>query len=92
MKHGDWVLTCFMEPKQFDKFDEGSDDDFYTQEGSYHSVVECGRTKISDEYAEFLNRHKFWEKFPVTTDEELTRYESEVRLACEKEGIKFEWI
>jgi len=62
-QNGDWLFTCSIEPKQFDKWLE--EDDFITIDGSVHDKKHCSLKLISTEYAEFFIKHKLWELYEI---------------------------
>jgi len=90
-QNGDWLFTCSMQPQQFDKWNDGDEDDFTTLNGSQHSRKNCSLSLISTEYALFFIKHQLWELYDIN-DKDFDKYELAVRKICEAYRIKYEGI
>ena len=93
VKKGDWLFTCGIIPKQFNNFHNDDPDSFETMEGSHHPVKHCSMGLMSNEYAEFFNKHKLWKLYDKDIEgDELEIYKEKVKKFCKKHNIKFEGI
>ncbi len=86
IKKGDWVFTCSLKPLRFNTFEDDSDIDFWTVEGSSHSTIHCGCRVVSEEYAKWFIDNKIWELYTGSFED----YESNIRKLCVRDSIEFE--
>ena len=90
IKKGQWIFTCSMQPQQFDHWI--NDDDFVTEIGSHHSLINCSLKIISDEYAKFFNDNELWNLFDEDDDNRWDKYENRLKRVCEEFDVKYEGL
>lgn len=95
VRFGQWLPK---NPKDYNKseftktsWEKFMTDDFTTMEGGHHSKQHCGLKPISDEYAEFFNKHNLSDLFHLN-DNDFNKYEQAVKEVCNAFKIKFEGI